>query len=158
MLFLSSWRLDWVTAWLFVGAFIVTLAAMAIYLELLNPELEKERSELKPRKGVRTRDVILSAVARISLLSMSIVSGLDMRWGWKPEIPQAVLVASFALGVLGAGLIAWAMASNRHAVVYARIQKGRGHSVATTGPYRFVRHHFYEYAVRTRCRLLPGIW
>jgi len=35
------------------------------------------------------------------------------------------------------------MAANRHAVVYARIQQERGHAVATTGPYRFVRHPFY---------------
>jgi protein-S-isoprenylcysteine O-methyltransferase Ste14 len=92
---------------------------------------------------VQTWDVILSAVVRVSLLASYVVAGLDVRFGWKPEILLAVQIAAFAFGLLGAGLIAWAMAANRHAAVYARIQQERGHAVATTGPYRFVRHPFY---------------
>jgi protein-S-isoprenylcysteine O-methyltransferase Ste14 len=147
MLFLSSWRLDWVMAWVYVGAFAVVLTAMTVYQELGNPALVEERSEFKPREGVQTWDVILSAVVRVSLLASYVVAGLDVRLGWKPEIPLAIQIAAFALGLLGAGLIVWAMAANRYAVVYARIQQERGHSVATTGPYRFVRHPFYVGAI-----------
>jgi protein-S-isoprenylcysteine O-methyltransferase Ste14 len=143
MLFLSSWRLDWVMAWVYVGTFTVVLAAMTIYQEVNNPELVEERSEFKPREGVQTWDVILSAVVRVSLLANYVVAGLDIRFGWKPEIPPAVQIAAFALGLLGAGLLVWAMAANRYAAVYARIQQERGHAVATAGPYRFVRHPFY---------------
>jgi protein-S-isoprenylcysteine O-methyltransferase Ste14 len=107
------------------------------------PQLVEERSELTPREGVQTWDVILSAVVRVSLLASYVVAGLDVRFGWKPEILLAVQIAAFAFGLLGAGLIAWAMAANRYAAVYARIQQERGHAVATTGPYRFVRHPFY---------------
>jgi len=143
MLFLSSWRLDWVMAWVYVGTFTVVLAAMTIYQEVNNPELVEERSEFKPREGVQTWDVILSAVVRVSLLGSYVVAGLAVRFGWKPEIPLAVQMAAFALGLLGAVLLVWAMAANRYAAVYTRIQKERGHVVATTGPYRFVRHPFY---------------
>ena len=143
LLFLSAWRLDWPMAWAYIGAFAVGLMAMTVYQELDNPELVEERAELRPREGVQAWDVILSAVARLSLLASYVVSGLDVRFGWKPEIPLAVQLAAFGLALLGAGLIAWAMVVNRHAVVYARIQQERGHVVATTGPYRFVRHPFY---------------
>jgi protein-S-isoprenylcysteine O-methyltransferase Ste14 len=143
MLFLSSWRLDWVMVWVYVGTFAVALTAMTIYQEVNNPELVEERSEFKPREEVRTWDVILSAVVRVSLLANYVVAGLDMRFGWKPEIPLAVQIAAFALGLLGAVLLVWAMAANRYAAVYTRIQQERGHVVATTGPYRFVRHPFY---------------
>lgn len=143
MLFLSSWRLDWVMAWVYVSTFAVVLAAMTVYQEVSNPELVEERSEFQPREGVQTWDVILSAAARVSLLASYVVAGLDVRFGWKPEIPLAIQIAAFALGLLGGGLIAWAMAANRYAVVYARIQQERGHAVAMTGPYRFVRHPFY---------------
>ncbi|MBM4466806.1 MAG: isoprenylcysteine carboxylmethyltransferase family protein [Chloroflexi bacterium] len=143
MLFLSSWRLDWVMAWVYVGTFTVVLAAMTIYQEVNNPELVEERSEFKPREGVQTWDVILSAVVRVSLLANYVVAGLDMRFGWKPEIPLAFQIAAFGLGLLGAVLLVWAMAANRYAAVYTRIQQERGHVVVTTGPYRFVRHPFY---------------
>jgi cell division protein FtsW (lipid II flippase) len=39
MLFLSSWRFDWVMAWVYVGAFAVVLTVMVVYQELSNPEL-----------------------------------------------------------------------------------------------------------------------
>ena len=143
MLFLSSGRLDWVMAWVYVGAFAIVLVVMVIYQELSNPELLAERSELKPREGVQTWDVILSAVVRLSLLASYVVAGLDMRFGWKPEIPLAAQIIALVAGLLGVSLIVWAMAANRYAAVYARIQQERGHAVATTGPYRFVRHPFY---------------
>jgi protein-S-isoprenylcysteine O-methyltransferase Ste14 len=143
MLFVSSWRFDWVMAWVYIGAFALVLTVMVVYQELSNPELLQERSEFKPRQGVQTWDVILSAVIRVSLLASYVVAGLDMRFGWKPEIPLAVQMAAFALGLLGVGLIVWAMAANRYTAVYARIQQERGHTIAMTGPYRFVRHPFY---------------
>lgn len=143
MLFLSSGRLDWTMAWVYVGAFAAVLTALTVYQEWANPELVEERSEFKPREGVQTWDVILSAVARVSLLASYVIAGLDVRFGWKPEIPPALQYAAFALALLGADLIVWAMAANRYAAVYARVQQERGHTVATTGPYCFVRHPFY---------------
>jgi protein-S-isoprenylcysteine O-methyltransferase Ste14 len=143
MLFLSSWRFDWVMAWVYVGAFALVLTVIVVCQELSNPELLQERSEFKPRKGVQTWDVILSAVIRVSLLASYVVAGLDVRFGWGPEIPLAVQIAAFTFGLLGVGLIVWATAANRYAAVYARIQQERGHAVATTGPYHFVRHPFY---------------
>jgi len=77
------------------------------------------------------------------MLTSYVVAGLDVRFGWKPELTLAVQIAALAAGLLGVALIVWAMAANRYAAVYARIQKERGHAVATTGPYRFVRHPFY---------------
>ena len=143
MLFLSSGRLDWVMAWAYVGAFAIVLVVMVVYQELSNPELLAERSELKPREGVKTWDVVLSAVVRLSQLTSYVVAGLDVRFGWKPELALAVQIAALVVGLLGVALIVWAMAANRYAAVYARIQKERGHTVTTTGPYRFVRHPFY---------------
>jgi protein-S-isoprenylcysteine O-methyltransferase Ste14 len=130
-------------AWVYVGAFALVLVVMVIYQELSNPELLAERSELKPREGVQTWDVILSAVIRLSMLTSYVVAGLDVRFGWKPELAPAVQIAALAVGLLGVSLVVWAMAANRYAAVYARIQKERGHTVVTTGPYRFVRHPFY---------------
>jgi len=45
--------------------------------------------------------------------------------------------------VLGYALFLWAMASNAFFAEGVRIQEERGHTVATGGPYRFVRHPGY---------------
>ena len=143
ILFLSSGRLDWIMAWVYISMFAIVLLILVIHQELSNPELLSERSELKPRQGVQIWDIILSAFIRLSLLASYIIAGLDIRFGWKPEFTLAVQITAFVLGLLGVSLTAWAMAVNRFAVVYVRIQKERGHTVVTTGPYRFVRHPFY---------------
>ena len=50
-----------------------------------------------------------------------------------------------ALGLfLGAGFFgAWAMAVNRYFSATVRLQSERGHSVAKSGPYGFIRHPGY---------------
>ena len=53
MLFLSSGRLDWVMAWVYVGAFAIVLVVMVVYQELSNPELLAERSSSSPGKESR---------------------------------------------------------------------------------------------------------
>jgi protein-S-isoprenylcysteine O-methyltransferase Ste14 len=143
ILFLTSGRLDWIMAWVYISMFAIVLLILVIYQELSNPEMLTERSELKPREGVQTWDVILSAFIRLSLLASYIIAGLDIRFGWKPEFTLAVQITALVLGLLGVSLATWAMAANRFAIVYVRIQKERGHTVVTTGPYRFVRHPFY---------------
>jgi len=76
-------------------------------------------------------------------VSICIVAGLDVRFGWSPGIPPALLIAALAMAVLGPLLTTWAMASNRFFYGVLRIAKDRGHTVATNGPYRYVRHPGY---------------
>ena len=45
--------------------------------------------------------------------------------------------------VLGFIPVAWSMGTNPHLETTVRIQKDRGHKVATTGPYNIVRHPMY---------------
>lgn len=49
-------------------------------------------------------------------------------------------MAVFAFGM---GLMTWAMAVNNYFSLVVRIQKDRGHTVVTGGPYRTVRHPGY---------------
>ena len=143
ILFLSAGKLDWPMAWVYLGVFSVCLLFNGVYLARRNPELLRERSEIKPRQGVETWDVVLSAIVRIAILAAFVVCGLDQRFGWTGAMPLAVQLLALAFGILGFAIIMWALTSNPFAAVYARIQAERGHAVAMTGPYRFVRHPFY---------------
>jgi protein-S-isoprenylcysteine O-methyltransferase Ste14 len=76
-----------------------------------------------------------------------IVAGLDQRYGWTSGFPLAAQIMALILCVLGYALFVWATASNTFFSQIVRIQFERGHSVATSGPYRYVRHPAYVGAI-----------
>jgi protein-S-isoprenylcysteine O-methyltransferase Ste14 len=76
-------------------------------------------------------------------LVVPLVAGLDFRFGWTSGTALAVQLTGAAAFSLGFGLLIWAMVSNAHFATVVRIEQDRGHSVCTSGPYRFVRHPGY---------------
>lgn len=109
-----------------------------------DPSLLRERFRpCAPGKDRITRKaaVGLSAV-------FLILAGLDAgRFHWSGYVPVAVEV----VGLLGVavGMLSWiwAMSVNPFFSSEVRIQRERGHSVVTTGPYQFVRHPGYLAAI-----------
>ena len=139
--FLASWRWDYWMGWAVIGVE-VALAFVALIAVPLDAELEAERTQIK--EGVKTWDKWIVAIGNIyTTLGMLILAGLDVRFGWSPEIPLALQVATLVLAVLGYLVSAWAAASNKFYARFVRIQKERGHTVATGGPYQYVRHPGY---------------
>ena len=76
-----------------------------------------------------------------------IVAGLDQRFKWSDQISLWVQILAFVLMVLGSVLTIWALSVNKYFSGHMRIQKERGHTVATAGPYQFVRHPGYLGAI-----------
>ena len=144
-LFIASGRLDWVMAWVYIGVHLAGMGVNALVLIPTNPELVVERAQFR---GKRDLDRALAGVmALYGPASICIVAGLDVRFGWSPGIPPALLIVALAIAVLGSLLTTWAMASNRFFYGVLRIAKDRGHTVATSGPYRYVRHPGYVGAI-----------
>ena len=80
-LFLSSGRLDWMMAWVYIGIYIVGIAVTASILITTDPELVAERAEMG--KGTRS-----SPLRAPCLPGTLLVSGLDMRFGWTAQLPS----------------------------------------------------------------------
>ncbi len=143
-LFIASGRLDWVMAWVYIGVHLAGLVVNALVLIPANPELVVDRAQ---SRGKRNLDRVLAGImALFGPVSICIVAGLDERFGWSAratEIPPALLIAALTVMAMGSLLTTWAMASNRFFYVTLRIAKDRGHTVATSGPYRYVRHPGY---------------
>jgi protein-S-isoprenylcysteine O-methyltransferase Ste14 len=76
-----------------------------------------------------------------------IVAGLDVRFGWSPELALAIRLAALVLWLQGDVFSKWAAVSNRFYSRLVRIQEDRGHTVVTDGPYRTVRHPGYAGAL-----------
>jgi protein-S-isoprenylcysteine O-methyltransferase Ste14 len=119
----------------------VGICILAVNTSILPPELIAERGQ--PRENVKGWDKAISGLLLIPTLGVLVVAGLDERFGWSPALPLAAHLAGLALMVLGQALFTWAMASNKFFSTAVRIQMDRSHTVATGGPYRYVRHPGY---------------
>ena len=141
-LFISSGRLDWLMAWVYIGIYIAGVCINAIFLLKNNPELVAERAKI--RAGTKDWDKVLGSLYIIvASIVTQFIAGLDMRFGWSQQIPLALQLVALVFGLLGFGLASWAMVSNTFFAATVRIQKDRGHTVVSDGPYKFVRHPGY---------------
>ncbi len=142
ILFGFSGHLDWVMGWVLVGVYAVWIGALAVILIPTNPELLAERT--RPQKGTKKWDMVLLSIIGVVELTKYIVAGLDVRWGWSPQIPLTLQLAGVVVAMLGYDvLLVWSMVANAFFSQTVRIQKDRGQTVVTGGPYRYVRHPGY---------------
>jgi protein-S-isoprenylcysteine O-methyltransferase Ste14 len=140
-LFWSAGRIDWWPAWAAVAVWLAWFTAMEVATLRFNPDLMAER--LKPPKAAKVWDRSILSILRLTQLVRYILAGLDQRYDWTVGFPLAAQIAALVVCVLSCALFTWAMASNTFFSQIVRIQSDRGHTVATGGPYRFVRHPGY---------------
>jgi protein-S-isoprenylcysteine O-methyltransferase Ste14 len=141
LLFLSAGRWDWLWGWVAVGVLVFWVGATALAVIPQHPQVLAER--LGPRKDAKRWDTAIVSLIGVIILAVYIVAGLDVRNGWTVGFPNAAQLAGAFAALLGYSVLVWATASNAFFSLNVRIQSERGHSVATGGPYRFVRHPGY---------------
>ncbi|TSA46993.1 MAG: isoprenylcysteine carboxylmethyltransferase family protein [Chloroflexi bacterium] len=140
-LFASVWKWNWWNAWAYLALYLVFLAFNAFILLGKHKELVEERSQIG--EGAKGWDKVIGGISAFGGLLILILAGLDERFGWAGSIPLWVQIGAFVLLGLSYPLFTWAMVSNKFFSTIVRIQKDRGHTVQTRGPYRFVRHPGY---------------
>jgi protein-S-isoprenylcysteine O-methyltransferase Ste14 len=141
LLFVPAGTLKWTEAWLFLFLYALSVTAVFIWMKKKAPGLLKER--MKRKKDSKRWDKIFMAFYSILLVFFLILPGLDaVRFQWS-YVPLIAKVLAFLGFVPGFGLIFWAMKENAFLSDVVRIQEDRGHTVCTTGPYKYVRHPMY---------------
>ena len=138
-LFISAGRLDWWTAWIYLGVMIVH---MVITIILIDPDLIEERTKIK-KDAKKWDKILVPLMVWVGPLGALIVAGLDMRHGWTQPLSLTPQILGIVLIVSGNALGEWAMVKNRFFSAVVRIQKDRGHRVITDGPYHYIRHPGY---------------
>jgi protein-S-isoprenylcysteine O-methyltransferase Ste14 len=159
ILFVSSGRLDWWMAWVYIGLFVVGVGVNMIILVHRDTGLIEERSQIKAdtKKWDLWLAGFLSIISSVTLL----ISGLDIRFGWSEEIPSVLRFVAMMLVVSGSALGSWAIISNPFFASTVRIQSERGHSVISDGPYQYIRHPGYSGWILTGMALpvmLGSLW
>ncbi len=141
-LFIPAGRLDWAMGWALVGLMLLWVIATGL---VSDPELLAERAER--RKGTKTWDMVILGLAGLGAVARPIVAGLDLRFGWTAHVPLTLQIAALVFAAFGYAFGVWSMATNAFFSKVVRIQSDRGHTVATGGPYQYLRHPGYAGAI-----------
>ncbi len=147
LLFLSAGTVRWLWGWVLLASVTAFLAAHPILLIPINPELLAEREKGSLDRPVKTWDKWTTMLAGLAMVVAWVVAGLDVRFDWTGPVAPAWHLAGLVLTILGYALFLWAMVSNAFFAEGVRVQTERGHTVATGGPYRYVRHPGYVGAI-----------
>lgn len=158
ILFISAGRWDWGWGWALVilmGAWVIGTGWVVIPRY---PHLLADR--VSPKEGAKKWDAAIMGIIGVLSLAGYVIAGLDLRYGWSTSLPSILQWMALVLVAAGYAVVVWATASNEFFSATVRIQTERGHTVATGGPYRFVRHPSYVgmIAVYLGTPILLGSW
>ncbi len=141
LLFLAAGTVNWIAGWAMVIVMAGWVTATAIVVIPRYPELLAERTG--PKKGAKTWDTALLGLYGAAMMIMWIVAGLDVRNNWSSGIEPLAQIIALLIVIASYALVVWATGTNAFFSQVVRIQTERGHTVVSTGPYRYVRHPAY---------------
>jgi protein-S-isoprenylcysteine O-methyltransferase Ste14 len=142
--FLASGDWTWYLGWLYTGSMILYGFVSRIIAIRLHPGFARERATASAMQDTKGWDKwIVPLIALWLPLLAVVIAGIDKRLGWSTPMPDWVHWLGLALLVIGYSVGTWAMAANAFFSSHVRIQRDRGHTVVTTGPYAIVRHPAY---------------
>ncbi len=143
ILFLSAGTITWIFGWIFLALFFCVDIAFILWLYKHNPGLLQERmTRFKSDQEVWDKMLVtLIAVFFFVWLCLMPLDAVRYRWSqmpvWLQVIGAIILLCSFYLYYL-------TFRENPYLSPAVRIQKERGQTVISTGPYHYVRHPMYS--------------
>lgn len=136
ILFGAAGRIDLWNFWAYLAIFALVFGAS---LFIVDSDLIRERM----RPGGGGLPVQLHIAAAVMFVELA-VAGVDRgRAHWSDSVPTALVVVALILFALANLATIWIMRVNPYFSSVARIQKDRGQTVISTGPYAWVRHPGY---------------
>lgn len=146
LLFGGAGTLAWSEGWLYIVVQVSSSMIVVLWLRSHNPELLQDRMNLFKRI-VKPWDKAIVILLIVASGPFFVLPGIDaVRYRWSDIAPLLKIIGFMGL-LASSGLIFWVMKSNPYASAAVEVQRERGHTTVTTGPYRFVRHPMYAGAI-----------
>lgn len=147
LLFGAAHTLAWAAAW----CYLIELGGLGMWIGVWlaghDPALLAERLGSFSQRGQSTWDKIFLACVAIGWCVWLVLMGLDAR-RFHPSSMAPWLQAVGALGILVSMVAMRAVfRANSFAAPVVKIQAERGHKVSDSGPYAYVRHPMYAWAI-----------
>ena len=137
LLFLPAWTLNYWQAWLYLAVFMVSVAAIVVYLVINDPALLARR--MNNAEKDQSQKVIHFLVNLVFVAAM-VVPALDHRFGWS-AVPTYVVLLGDGLVAVGMLLIFFVFRENTFTA--STVQVAADQKVVSTGLYALVRHPMY---------------
>lgn len=141
ILMIAAGRWNWIMGYVYMAMY-GCITAVSLFVIPLDPELVEERTRIK--EGVKEWDKTITVIGSVLYpLAILVIAGLDVRFGWPPQISLSLQIIALCTAALGNLISIWATAVNKFYSRFVRIQKERNHVVIADGPYKYVRHPGY---------------
>jgi protein-S-isoprenylcysteine O-methyltransferase Ste14 len=141
---LISRRWDWWEAWAYAGICILGFAISRWLAAKRNPDLIGERARFLRHEDTAPWDRVLAPLVGLGGSLIPVAAGFDALYNWPPAFGLPLRILALVIILAGYALGAYALIENRFFSGVVRIQAERGHSVISSGPYRWVRHPGYS--------------
>jgi protein-S-isoprenylcysteine O-methyltransferase Ste14 len=143
LLFGPAGTARWPAGWAFLLELGACSLALAFWLARHDPALFAARSAPLIQRDQKPWDKILMTCFMVVFCAWLVFMALDAeRFRWSSVPPSVRALGAFGI-LLSFFFIFLTFRANSFAAPVVKIQTSRGHTVVTTGPYRFVRHPMY---------------
>jgi protein-S-isoprenylcysteine O-methyltransferase Ste14 len=148
LLFVPAGTIHWRGAQILLVAMGGGGLIVGLWLARHDPALFKERGAT-PKLMKTSADRVLWVLLTVAYFPWLAFMALDVRWHGFAQMPAWLNVAGGVVIVLGFAAVIRIYRENSFASAVVRIQRERGHSVISTGPYAIVRHPMYSVSILT---------
>jgi len=143
LLFVAAGTWRWPQAWIFIIEMVTTGIGISVWLAHYDPGLLAERMSSPLQRTQAAADKVIMLILFIAWPAWLVFLALDAQRFRLSHLPIWAQVAG-AILILGAMYAFYrTLRENSFAAPVVKIQKERGQTVVSTGPYAIVRHPMY---------------
>jgi protein-S-isoprenylcysteine O-methyltransferase Ste14 len=143
IIFGAAGTMDYAGGWLYLSEMLAISVIFGVYGLRTDAGLLRERLKPPVQKGQPLADkLVVIPIVLLVFTGMGVMSADAMRWHLS-AMPPSMQWAGCGLLMAAFLFMYWTMRTNSFAAPVVKIQKDRGQTVITTGPYAIVRHPLY---------------